>query len=172
MSEPNLSPDFLDWIKKNNFTDKTIVEIGSGYSSIFFTEYFNFVYSFEDDDDWFKKLEEIINEKNINNIKLSKFDIETIKKDDFIKLISIADVFLIDNNPNRVPRSIFAQIINKYRKEESIIVLDNGIWNMDAYGFLREYFYCIDFPYERNGKNTETSVFFKKMEKNNKQNLI
>ena len=172
INKPKLASTFLDWIKKNNFTDKTIVEIGSGHSSIFFTEHFNFVYSFEDDEAWFKTVEEIINEKNITNIKLSKFDIESIKKDDFIKLISTADVFLIDNNPNRIPRSIFAQIINKYKKEDSIIVLDNGTWNMDAYGFLREYFYCIDFPDERDGKNTETSVFFKKMERKNKQNLI
>jgi predicted O-methyltransferase YrrM len=141
MSKPNLSTDFLDWIKKNNFIDKKIVEIGSGYSTTFFTEYFNFVYSFEDDEKWFKRVEELINEKNISNIKLSKFDTETIKKDDFIELISTADVFLIDNNPNRIPRSIFAQIINKHRKEESIIVLDNGTWNMDAYRFLKEYYY-------------------------------
>ena len=56
MSKPDLSSDFLDWIKKNNFIDKTIVEIGSGYSTIFFTKYFNFVYSFEDNEEWFKTI--------------------------------------------------------------------------------------------------------------------
>jgi hypothetical protein len=173
MDKPNLSTDFLDWIKKHNFKDKTIVEIGSGHSTIFFTKYFNFVYSFEDNDEWFKKIEKITNEKNINNLKLSKFDTETIKKNDFIDLISTADVFLIDNNPMNIPRSTFAQIINKYRKEESIIVLDNGTWNIDAYRILRENYYCIDFPDERdNGEKTETSVFFKKIERKNKQNLI
>jgi hypothetical protein len=28
ISGPNLSPDFLNWIEKNNFIDKTIMEIG------------------------------------------------------------------------------------------------------------------------------------------------
>jgi hypothetical protein len=172
MSKPDLSADFLDWIKKNNFIDKTIVEIGSGHSTIFFTKYFNFVYSFEDNEEWFKTIKEITNEKKINNLKLSKFDTETIKNDDFIGLISTADVFLIDNNPMHISRRTFAQIINKYRKEESIIVLDNGTWNMDTYRFLRENYYCIDFPDERDGKKTETSVFFKKIERKNKQNLI
>ena len=171
MSKPDLSADFLDWIKKNNFIDKTIVEIGSGYSTIFFTKYFNFVYSFEDNEEWFKTIKEITNEKKINNLKLSKFDTETIKNDDFIGLISTADVFLIDNNPMYISRRTFAQIINKYRKEESIIVLDNGTWNMDTYRFLRENYYCIDFPDERDGKKTETSVFFKKIERKNKQNF-
>jgi hypothetical protein len=112
-------------------------------------------------------------ENNIDNLKLSKFDAETIKKDDFIDLISTADVFLIDNNPTHIPRSTFAQIINKHKKEGSIIVLDNGTWNIDAYRILRENYYCIDFPYEREtGEKTETSVFFKKIERKNKQNLI
>ena len=70
-----------------------------------------------------------------------------------------------------ISRRTFAQIINKYRKEESIIVLDNGTWNMDTYRFLRENYYCIDFPDERDGKKTETSVFFKKIERKNKQNF-
>jgi hypothetical protein len=52
-------------------------------------------------------------------------------------------------------------------------VLDNGTWNIDAYRILRENYYCIDFPYEREtGEKTETSVFFKKIERKNKQNLI
>jgi predicted O-methyltransferase YrrM len=170
---PNLSPDFLIWIEKNNFTDKTIVEIGSGFSTIFFTNHFNFVYSFEDNEDWFTKMKVLSKENNIDNLKLSKFDAETIKKDDFIDLISTADVFLIDNNPTHIPRSTFAQIINKHKKEGSIIVLDNGTWNIDAYRILRENYYCIDFPYEREtGEKTETSVFFKKIERKNKQNLI
>lgn len=168
---PNLSPDFLNWVEKNNFIDKTIVEIGSGYSTIFFTNHFNFVYSFEDNDDWFTKIKTITNEKNINNLKLSKFDTESIKKDDFIELIQSADIFLIDNNPIYISRTTFVQIINKHKKEESIIVLDNGNWNIDAYRILRENYYCIDFPYERdNGEKTETSVFFKKMDK--KQKLV
>ncbi len=166
---PNLSPDFLNWVQKNNFIDKTIVEIGSGYSTIFFTNHFNFVYSFEDDEEWLLKINKLITEKNIHNLKLSMFDIETIKKDDFIELISNADVFLIDNNPAHISRSTFVQIINKYKKEESIIVLDNGVWNIDAYRILRENYYCIDFPYEReNGEKTETTVFFKKIKVKNK----
>ena len=93
ITAPNLSPDFLNWIEKNNFIDKTIVEIGSGYSTIFFTNHFNFVYSFEDNEEWLSKINKLVTEKNIDNLKLSMFDIETIKQDDFIELISNADVF-------------------------------------------------------------------------------
>lgn len=170
---PNLSPGFLSWVGNNDFRDKTILEIGSGFSTIFFTDHFNFVYSFEDDADWFVKIKDLAEEKSINNLELSMFDIESIKKSNFIELISVADVFLIDNNPTHISRSMFAQIIDSHKKEESIIVLDNGTWNMDAYRILRENYYCMDFPYEReSGEKTETSVFFKKIERINREKLI
>ena len=44
------------------------------------------------------------------------------------------------------------------------IVLDNGTWNFDAYMFLKENYYCRDFPgVNKANENTVTSLFFKKI---------
>lgn len=164
ISSPKLSKQFLSWIENNNFVNKTIVEIGSGYSTIFFSSYFKYTYSFEDDFNWFLKIRSLLDQKKIHNVELSMFDKSIIEKKEFIELIKSADVFLIDNNPVNISRSIFAKLIDEYKKNDSIIILDNGMWNMDAYRFLKENYYCIDFPYEREDfTKTETSVFFQKI---------
>ena len=173
IDEPKLSKEFLKWIKENQFIDKIILEIGSGYSTLFFSNHFKFVYSFEDDIDWFLKIDSLIKEKNITNVNISMFDDTIIKNYEFIKLLQLVDVFLIDNKNTHIARNTFAKVINSNKKDESIIVLDNGTWSIDAYRFLRENYYCIDFPYEReDGTKTETSVFFKKIETKNKSKII
>jgi len=109
---PQLSKQFLKWIEENDFVNKTILEIGSGYSTLFFSNHFKFVYSFEDNIDWFLKIDSLIKERNITNVNLSMFDDNIIKNYEFIKLITSVDVFLIDNKNTHIPRNTFAKVIN------------------------------------------------------------
>jgi len=173
MDNSKLSKNFLSWITQNDFKNNIIIEIGSGYSTLFFSKHFKFVYSFEDNVEWFLKIDSLLKDKIISNVKLSMFDKSILQNKEFIELIKSADIFLIDNNPTHISRSIFAKLIDEYKKNDSIIVLDNGTWNVDAYRFLRENYYCTDFPYEReDGTATETTVFFKKIETKNKSKII
>ena len=56
----------------------------------------------------------------------------------------------------------FVLFIHKNKKENSIIVLDNGDWHLNAYEFLRKHYYCLDYLRIEDAELTETSVFFHK----------
>jgi len=170
---PKLSPDFLLWIENRNPKDKTILEFGAGYSTIFFSKYFENVCSFESNLEWITKIETLSMHGGIDNIKLNLLNHDVIHQNHFIELIKSADYFLVDTAPNSISRYYLTLLIHNHKKENSIIVLDNSEWVPDAYEFLRENYYCIDFPYEReNGVKTETSVFFQKRNKNKSVNII
>ena len=159
--EPLLSPEFLDWIKKGNFSKSTILEIGSGESTLFFSNYFKYVHSFEDDPEWLDKTKKNI--ELVDNVEINKFDNTIFNNEDFIYKISNSDVILIDNNPKNIGRHEFAYFVHHHKKKGSIIILDNGDWNIDAYEFLRSKYYCLDFlrkDKREDNQLTQTSVFF------------
>lgn len=165
METVNLSKEFLSWITSTDYKNKKILEIGSGYSTLFFSKEFDTVYSFEDNLEWFNKIKVLIELNKVKNVSLKLFNGNIIFEKEFIELIKKCDFFLIDNNPNsetKISRYDFAKVIHKHKNSDSIIVLDNGDWNIKAYEFLRKNYYCIDFPRIEEGLVTETSVFFKK----------
>ena len=159
MIKPNLSPKFLDWVRSNDFSNKILLELGSGDSTIFFSQYFKKVYSYEDDVNYYENLK-----KNLsNNVDYKLFNKNIFKDIDFKHKVSESDVFLIDNHLERIPRDQFAFYIHKNKKPFSIIVLDNGDWNYRAYEFLRSNYYCYDFlkiDETENNELTQTTVFF------------
>ena len=61
-----------------------------------------------------------------------------------------------------IKRIEFVLFIHKNKKENSIIVLDNGDWHLNAYEFLRKHYYCLDYLRIEDAELTETSVFFHK----------
>ena len=160
--EPLLAPNFLNWIKDNKFKDSTILEIGSGESTKFFSKYFKRVYSYENDLEWYNKLK-FTSDTN-SNIISNLFDKGVFNDLKFKERIYKSDLILIDNNPNFISRYDFAYFAHNNKKENSIIVLDNGEWNIEAYEFLRGRYYCQDYIWRRD-KNlgntlTQTTVFF------------
>jgi hypothetical protein len=157
---PLLSEGFIKWTNEQDFTDKTILEIGSGYSTLFFSNHFNIVNSFENDIVWYNKTLNKIKEKNITNINLNLMDVNILNDDIFSNLVKISDVFLVDNDPNFLSRFQFVKFIHKNKKKESIIVFDNGDWNRESYEFLRSNYYCLDFLRTEHGRLTQTTVFF------------
>ena len=59
--------------------DKTLLELGSGLSTIFWADYFKEVYSYESDPNWMQKLE---NEYGIpKNVEIYEVNPNTIFKD-------------------------------------------------------------------------------------------
>tara|TARA_R110000803_G_C11802361_1_gene299597 strand:- start:63 stop:578 length:516 start_codon:yes stop_codon:yes gene_type:complete len=160
-NQPLLAPEFLDWVKNQNFNDSIILELGSGASTFFFSKFFKQVISYESKENYYNSILADIKFNNITNIDLYIQTPNLFSDLSFIDHIKLADVILIDNLG--IPRINMAQIVNEFKKENSIIVLDNGTRNMYAYQFLKDNYYSIDFLREDEEGLTETSVFFKKM---------
>lgn len=167
---PRLSKEFLDWITQQNCSEKVILEIGAGKSTTFFSKFFKEVYTFEDNLEWFENVKTDIKNTNATNINLFFLEKENVFKKEFKDIIKKSDYFLIDNQPNNVTkltRFDFAKLFHTYKNPDSIIILDNGEWNLDAYEYLRNRYYCIDFPRMQDDMMTETTIFFK-LRRNNK----
>jgi hypothetical protein len=156
--EPNLSIGFLEWVKSKDFSNSTILEIGSGESTFFFTKKFKQVYSYESNIDYFNSLK--IQTNNIDNVSLSLFNKNIFNNLEFKEKVIQSDVILIDNDPWFIPRHEFAYFIDLYKKKETLIILDNGDWNLEAYEFLRKKYYCHDFLRREENLLTQTTIFF------------
>ena len=70
--KPLLSDGFLNWINSTDFSEKTILELGSGNSTIFFSEKFKVVNTYEQNEEWIKYIDLEIKTKNIKNINVNK----------------------------------------------------------------------------------------------------
>jgi len=165
-NQPLLSPGFLDWIKNQNFNNSIILELGSGASTFFFSKFFKQVISYEPREDYYNSLLVDIKSNNITNIDLNFQPPNLFSDPSFIDHIKLADVILIDND--YIPREDMAYFVDEFKKEKSIIVLDNGVRNMYSYHFLKENYYCWEFLREDECGLTETSVFFKKINRKDK----
>jgi hypothetical protein len=163
-SVPLLTFNFLDYFKKCNLKNKICVEIGSGDSTIYWSNYFKKIISYENDLEYFKNSKKKI--KNISNVELFKFDKNIFKNLNFKKNIKEADFIIIDNNPNFIKREDFCIFSKENKKKESSIILDNGTWNLNAYHYMYNNFFCRDFPgINKNNEITVTSLFFEEKDR-------
>ena len=159
---PLLTHGFVEYLTHpdRNISDKILLEIGSGDSTIFWASYFKEVYSYEHDSNW---ITELNSKYEIpGNVHVQHYEPNTIFSDDeFINSIQTSNYIVIDNNPHVIPRGVFSKFVAENMKEGSQIVLDNGTWNMDAYIYLIQNFFCLDFPgTNKNNELTVTSLFF------------
>ena len=155
--KPLLTKPFLNYFKTVDNKDKTYLEIGSGYSTLYFAKYFKKVVSFENDKKWFNKIKKqkpknvdlkLFNKKNIGDLLIKELD----KKPDYV---------MIDNDPSYINRFDFAKFVDENKKNDFVILLDNGLWNLDAFNYLRQRYLCLDFFGKRyDDKVSVTSVFF------------
>lgn len=163
---PLLTYDFLNYFKKYDFKDKICVEIGSGDSTVYWSNYFKKIISYENDLNFLNDVKE--KTKNISNVEILKLEKNIFNDVNFKKNIYEADVIIIDNDPNYISRKDFCFFSKENKKKESIIVLDNGTWNLDAYQYMFDNFFCLDFPGNRkNNEITVTSIFFGEKTKGN-----
>ena len=158
---PWLTYNFINYFITQDLKDKTLLELGSGESTIFWADYFKKVYSYESDSDWIQKLN---NEYEIpNNVEINETGNAIFEDAKFLTYVKNCDYIIIDNDIHTMPRKHYAQYVITHKKEDSQIILDNGTWNYEAYMFLLEHFFCRDFP----GTNmarciTVTSLFFER----------
>lgn len=166
MSIPKLTFEFLNYLNKVDTTNLTLLELGSGDSSIYWSKLFKKIVSYENDLLFLKKFKELKKEQlsAINNLEFIEYSGDLLfVKPEFRKHVETADFILIDNSNTTLQRLHFCLYITLYKKEQSQIILDNGTWNNSAYDFMFKNFFCIDFPGKNeNNEDTVTSLFFKR----------
>ena len=157
MIKPLLTKTFLNYFSNLKTKNKIYLEIGSGNSTIYFSKYFKKVISLEDDKIWFDK----INSNKPKNVDINFFNKENIGNLLKTELDKKPDYVMIDNNPNYISRFDIAKFIHFNKQNDCIIILDNGTWNLEAYSFLKENYFNLDFTGKRyDNKISVTSIFF------------
>ncbi len=156
---PNLTFTFMNFFLLNfkDLKEKTLLEIGSGRSTAFWSNHFKSVYSYENDPQWASM-------DVAENVDLVLYNPTTIFDDGLFKhRVSTSDFIIIDNNPKVLSRELFCKFVEKHQKSNSHVILDNCTWNLDAYNFMLSKYFCMDFPGKNKGKGTTvTSLFFAK----------
>ena len=105
---PNLTNSFVSFFINSfrDLKDKTLLEIGSGESTVYWSNYFGQVCSYEDDPQWASTI-------NVpDNVDLVLYNPSTIFEDDFFKhRVGTSDFIIIDNNPKVLPRERFCEFV-------------------------------------------------------------
>tara|TARA_R100001143_G_C3347191_1_gene127443 strand:+ start:178 stop:939 length:762 start_codon:yes stop_codon:yes gene_type:complete len=154
---PLLTHDFIDFFSKQKLKDKILVEIGAGESTLYWEEKFNKVISYEHNPFYFNKIKK---ELKKDTTELNLFNMNILSDKNFLENIKIADYIIIDNDNRYMRRYYFSQCVVKHKKKTSSIILDNGLWNLNAYNYLRDNFFVKDFPgFNKNKELTVTSIF-------------
>ena len=136
---PLLTSSFLNWFETQQWNSLSLLELGAGGSTLYFSKFFKSVTSYETSQSWFDKLF-LKKASNVNLIKVDTiFDAlqENNKKD-----IHCFDVILIDAGENRA--KLARWLVNEgYR---GIIFFDNSEWYRKSIQmFLKEGFVEIPF---------------------------
>jgi predicted O-methyltransferase YrrM len=119
---PWLTYRFIKWASRNFKKDTTLLEFGSGNSTMFFSKLCNHVISIEHNKDWYEKVKGFISDSNVLNVNLYyKSGDEYI---DFAKSLpdNYLDIVLIDG-VNRC--QCFLAVLDKV-KDNGLIILDNA----------------------------------------------
>ncbi len=136
---PLLTTSFLNWFETQKWSSMSLLEFGAGGSTLYFSQFFKSVTSYETDQSWFDKLLLKI-PSNVNLIKVNSI-IKALRENN-IKNIHSFDVILIDAGENRA--KLTRWLINENYK--GIIFFDNSEWYRKSIGiFLKEGFLEIPF---------------------------
>lgn len=164
---PMLTHAFLKWIVEQDTKNKTMLEFGSGASTLFFSNIFKNVKSLECNEKYRLSLEKEM-PKNVELYDLN-FNL-------FPQILKDVDYVLIDNDVgpgSKFKREEVAQNLIEKFNYKNITILDNGNWNPQAYFYLK-YMYeqCEDFGWSTPwlGEETITSVFSERRKINERKN--
>jgi len=131
-----LIKSFVDYINNRNTSNKLILEFGAGYSTKVFSNNFRKVISYDNNKKYQDKLERISNV----TYKTLNTNIEQIIKD-----IKLADYIFVDNDPNYMSRYELVKLSHKHSNSQCVLILDNGLWNLDAQKYLQDNYFCKDY---------------------------
>lgn len=156
MNFPLLTYGFIEWFEEQDVKEKTLIEFGSGDSTIYFSSKFKNVITYEDDLHWLQRIKSF----NLPNVEVRQLGLSFYKQNS--QSFKDADFILIDNNPreNNYRLYVAEALIEKINYKNDLI-LDNGNWNGNAYFYLRnKYRYFKDFTgLNKRGEDTVTTIF-------------
>ena len=115
---PLLTSSFLHWFETIDWSHLKLLELGSGNSTLYFSKYFKFVTSFENDEDWYQKLQATLPE-NVEYVYADPIRSALRKRD-----LRTYDAILLDSGENRAK---IARIISE-TDYSGLIFLDNAEW--------------------------------------------
>lgn len=126
---PLLTSSFLNWFETQNWNSFNLLELGAGGSTLYFSNFFKSVTSYETNQIWFDNL----SLKVSNNVNLMRVDsiFDTLNKNNK-KNIHDFDVILIDAAENRA--KLTSWLIKQNYK--GIIFFDNSEWYRNSINML------------------------------------
>ena len=125
---PLLTNSFLHWFETIDWSGMTLLELGSGNSTLYFSKFFKSVTAYEPSEKWFKFLQSRI-PKNVDCTNVHSI-LSVLKNEDLDKY----DVILLDPAENRAK---IARIISEKDYSGSIF-FDNSEWYRQSIGVLSQ----------------------------------
>jgi hypothetical protein len=117
----------IDFLAQRDYRDKSILEFGSGQSTLWWAARAKFVLSMEEDPHWFTETSaRVPSNVEIYHVAAEIEDIEKLVQSRGIKF----DVIIIDGGPRRK----LVALSFKYLAPQGVIILDNA----EGYGFYEE----------------------------------
>ena len=123
---PLLTNSFLCWFETQNWAGKTLLELGSGSSTLYFAKHFERLISWETNKNWFSTLSEVL------PINVEYEFVESIMNAFKSFDVNSCDVILLDCAENRA--NIARAISEKGFK--GIVFFDNSEWYRNGISFL------------------------------------
>ena len=123
---PLLTNSFINWFETQLWSDKKLLELGSGSSTFYFSNFFQSITSYENNQDWYLKMFE----KKPKSVQLNytKCIIDSLQNEN----INDFDVLLLDLAENRAKISRFLASENF----KGIIIFDNSEWYRNSIRIL------------------------------------
>lgn len=153
---PLLTYGFIEWLEEQDVKEKTLIEFGSGDSTIFFSNKFKKVITYEDNLHWLQRIKSF----NLPNVEAKQLDFSFYKQNS--ESFKDVDFILIDNDPREMNYRLYvAEVLIEKINYRNNLILDNGNWNGEAYFYLRsKYRNFKDFiGFNKRGENTVTTIF-------------
>jgi hypothetical protein len=117
----------IDFLFQRNYEEKTVLEFGSGQSTLWWASRAKFVLSIEEDCDWFVRMRRQVP----SNVDLQRISPDISLIEDFLKSRSTKfDIIVVDGNLRRQ----VAALSFEYLLPGGALILDNS----EGYGFYEE----------------------------------
>lgn len=147
----------IDYLNQLDFSECEVIEFGSGYSTLFWSNKAKNVQSIERDESWFSEISQKINCDNVDIHLITEDDmyfqhINTLNKKKY-------DVVIIDGKDRYETMVAMHQTL----KKGGVLIFDNSDWYPGSCSFLREHGYTqVDFTGfgPINNYTWCTSIFF------------
>jgi hypothetical protein len=149
----------IEYLNNIDFSNKSIFEFGCGYSTLYWGDKANYVFSVESDENWFNDVSEKVGDNCCLALKEKDSGYENTIKE----LDAYFDVVVIDGYRRLECAKIIVDIYSKI-EDEYMIILDNSEWCKETAQYLKDKLDVIQVDFygfgHSNAYNWVTSIFY------------